>query len=79
MLELNVLHSSHRQHQEAEMTTEDQINQMMLERHERLVEAIEKAEAGRASEADWAIIRHECGVYRKPVVTLETVSIRSEE
>ena len=61
------------------MHTEEEFNQLMLERHERLVEAIEKAEAGRASEADWAIIRYECGVYRKPVVTLETVSIRSEE
>jgi hypothetical protein len=61
------------------MTTEDQINQMMLERHERLVEALERAEAGLANEDDWNIVRHECGVFKRPTVTLETVSIWSNE
>jgi len=61
------------------MTNIEQVNQMMLERHEMLAEAIERAEAGRATEDDWNIIRYECGVPRRPTVTLETISIRSEE
>jgi hypothetical protein len=51
----------------------------MLERHERLIEALERAEVGRANEDDWTILRHECGVPRRPTVTLEIVSIKGEE
>ena len=43
-----------------------------------LEEALERAEAGTASGDDWNIIRSECGVSKRPIVTLETVSIRSE-
>jgi len=61
------------------MATEDQVNQMMLERHQMLAESLERAEAGRATEDDWNIIRYECGVPRRPTVTLETISIKGEE
>ena len=43
-----------------------------------LEEALERAEAGVATEDDWSIIRIECGLSKRPIVTLETVSIRSE-
>lgn len=61
------------------MSIEDQINQMLLERHKMLAESLERAEAGRATEDDWNIIRYECGVPRRPTVTLETVSIKGKE
>ena len=51
----------------------------MLERMQMLEEALERAEAGVATEDDWNIIRFECGMPRRPVVQLETLSIRSEE
>ena len=43
-----------------------QLHQLMLERQERLEEALIKAEAGKASPEDWEIIRYECGVARRP-------------
>ena len=43
-----------------------------------LEEALLRAEAGVASGGDWDIIRSECGLPKRPIVTLETVSIRSE-
>jgi predicted secreted protein len=50
------------QHQEDEMSDEDQINQMMLERQQMLEEALDKAETGVATEEDWRLIRAECGL-----------------
>jgi hypothetical protein len=60
------------------MHDESEINQLMLERMQMLEEALERAEAGVASGDDWNIIRSECGLPKRPIVTLETVSIRSE-
>jgi hypothetical protein len=60
------------------MHSEDEMNQLMLERMQRLEEALERAETGVASGGDWDIIRSECGMPRRPIVTLETLSIRSE-
>ena len=37
----------------------------MLEREQQLREALERAEAGTASELDWHIIYFECGIKRK--------------
>lgn len=56
----------------------DEMHELMLERMQMLEEALERAEAGTASGDDWNIIRSECGVSKRPIVTLETVSIRSE-
>lgn len=58
---------------------EAEFHQAMLERMQALEEALQRAEAGVASEGDWNIIRYECGMPRRPVVQLETMSIRSEE
>lgn len=60
------------------MNSEDEMHQLMLERMQMLEEALERAEAGIASGDDWNIIRNECGVPKRPIVTLETLSIRSE-
>lgn len=59
--------------------TEAEFHQAMLERMQALDEALQRAEAATASEDDWNIIRYECGMPRRPVVELKTVSIRSEE
>jgi len=58
--------------------TDDDHSQMMIERMQMFEEAIQRAEAGVATEDDWNMIRWECGVARRPTVTLETISIRSE-
>jgi len=60
------------------MHDKSEMHELMLERMQMLEEALERAEAGTASEDDWNIIRSECGVSKRPIVTLETVSIRSE-
>jgi hypothetical protein len=60
------------------MHSEDEMHQLMLERMQMLEEALERAKAGVATEDDWNIIRSECGLSKRPIVTLETVSIRSE-
>jgi hypothetical protein len=60
------------------MRNESEMQQLMLERMQMLEEALERAEAGVATEDDWNIIRSECGLSKRPIVTLETVSIRSE-
>jgi hypothetical protein len=60
------------------MHSEDEMHQLMLERMQMLEEALQRAEAGVATEDDWNIIRSECGLSKRPIVTLETVSIRSE-
>ena len=43
-----------------------------------LEEALDRAKSGVATEEDWSIIRMECGLSSRPIVTLETISIRSE-
>jgi hypothetical protein len=58
--------------------SEYEMHQLMLERMQMLEEALERAEAGVASGDDWNIIRSECGLPKRPIVTLETLSIRSE-
>jgi hypothetical protein len=60
------------------MRDESEMHQLMLERMQMLEEALERAEASVATEDDWNIIRSECGLSKRPIVTLETVSIRSE-
>ena len=61
-------------------TAYDQMHQMMLERMQMLEESLERAEAGVATEADWTIIRSECGVPKKQItVKLETISIARSE
>lgn len=60
------------------MHDESEMHQLHLERMQMLEEALEKAKAGVATEDDWNIIRSECGLSKRPIVTLETVSIRSE-
>lgn len=47
--------------------------QAMLERMQMLEEALERAEAGVATEDDWKTIRYECGVPQRRV-KLETRS-----
>jgi hypothetical protein len=59
--------------------SEQQMHQLMLERQQLLEEALERAEAGRATNEDWAIIRYECGMPRKVSVSMETISISRSE
>jgi hypothetical protein len=40
----------------------DELQQLMQERQERLEDALERAEAGEATDEDWSVIRYECGV-----------------
>lgn len=44
---------------------EDEWHQLMLERQERLEEALERAESGKANPDDWSVIRYECGIPRR--------------
>jgi len=37
-------------------------HQMMLERQQILEQAFDRAYAGFATEADWAVLRYECGL-----------------
>jgi len=60
------------------MCDENEMLQLMLERMQMLEEALQRAETGVATEGDWNIIRSECGMPKRPIVTLETISIRSE-
>jgi len=60
------------------MHDESEMHQLQMERMQMLEEALERAEAGVATGDDWNIIRSECGLSKRPIVTLETVSIRSE-
>lgn len=48
-------------------------HQMQLERMQMLEEALERAEAGVASESDWNTIRFECGLPSR-AVTLKFTS-----
>jgi hypothetical protein len=62
------------------MHSEDEMHQLMLERMQGLEEALERAEAGLATGADWDIIRYECGLPKKQAtVKLETISIARSE
>jgi len=60
------------------MNHESEMHQLVLERMQMLEEALQRAEAGVATEGDWNIIRSECGMPKRPILTLETLSIRSE-
>ena len=60
------------------MQNESEMHQLQMERMQMLEEALDRAKAGVATEDDWNIIRSECGLSKRPIVTLETVSIRSE-
>lgn len=51
----------------------------MLERTQMLEDALERAEAGVATGADWDIIRSECGMPKMPTVRLQTISISRSE
>jgi hypothetical protein len=42
--------------------SQGEYNQVMLERMQQLEEALERAEAGCATEGDWKVIRFECGM-----------------
>jgi hypothetical protein len=59
--------------------TQEQMHQLMLERMQMLEEALERAESGVATGADWDIIRYECGMPKKQTVKLETISIARSE
>lgn len=41
------------------------MQQFMRERMQRCEEAIDRAQAGRATEEDWEVIRFECGLGKK--------------
>jgi hypothetical protein len=58
---------------------DSEYKQAMLERMQMLEDALERAEAGVATGADWNIIRYECGVPKTPTVKLETISISRSE
>ena len=60
------------------MRDKGEMHQFMLERMQMLEEALQRAETGVASGDDWDIIRSECGLPKRQIVTLETISIRSE-
>lgn len=56
--------------------SEEEFHQEMLNREERLEEALQRAESGRATDEDWNIIRYECGAPKRSVKTvLATFSI----
>lgn len=59
--------------------SQQQMHQLMLERQQMLEEALERAEAGRATNEDWAIIRYECGMPRNVSLSMETISISRSE
>jgi len=61
------------------MDREDDMNQLMLERQQMLEEALIRAETGVATQEDWDIIRYECGLPKRPIVTLETVTLTRSE
>ena len=51
------------------MYSEEEFNQAMLERQQMLEEALERAETGVATKADWETIHFECGVTRRSNLT----------
>lgn len=44
---------------------EEELHQLMLERRQMIEEALERAEGGTATEADWILIYFECGLTRR--------------
>ena len=44
------------------MHSEAEFNEAMMERQQMLEEALNRAEAGVATEEDWRVIRNECGL-----------------
>lgn len=54
------------------MRNMSEYHQAMLERQQMLEEALDRAEAGVASEDDWNIIRYECGMPKSPKVKTVT-------
>lgn len=44
---------------------DEELHQMMLERMQMCEEALERAEAGKATQEDWKLIRFECGLKEK--------------
>jgi hypothetical protein len=58
---------------------DQQLHQLMLERQERLEDAYDKARLGIASEDDWDVIRYECGLPKRPIVSLDAISISRSE
>jgi hypothetical protein len=58
---------------------QSEYEQAMFERVQMLEDALERAEAGVATGADWDIIRYECGMPQMPIVKLETISISRSE
>lgn len=50
--------------------SQNEYNQIMLERMQQLEEALERAEAGCATEDDWKVIRFECGMPTRVNVNL---------
>ena len=61
------------------MDREYEMHQLMLERQQILEEAFERAETGVATQEDWNIIRYECGLSKRPIVTLETLTLNRSE
>lgn len=55
---------------------DSEAREAMLERMQMLEDALERAEAGIATEGDWATIRFECGMPRRQNLKLE---LRSEK
>lgn len=55
-----------------------ELQQLMAERMQMLEDALQKAETGVANGGDWDIIRSECGVSKRQIVNLKTLSIRSK-
>ena len=44
------------------MRDESEMHQLMLERQQQIEEALKRAEEKKATENDWEIIYHECGL-----------------
>jgi len=61
------------------MDREYEMHLLMLERQQILEEALERAETGVATQEDWNIIRYECGLSKRPIVTLETLTLNRSE
>jgi len=61
------------------MHNDAEMQQLMLERQQILEEALERAETGVATQEDWDIIRYECGLPKRPLVTLETLTLNRSE
>lgn len=53
------------------MDDEAEHHQAMLERMQMLEDALHRAETGIATEDDWNVIRHECGVSRSQTLKPE--------